>query len=190
MSSPALVVVQLGYVANRGLISDVYGDYGVYLSRVKNAVSSTSSIIFLYRRAKVPFELPDTTELIIGERHTKKLIDRLKERMVNNVDICGELLWYYGGDINENLKSYSKKLPKDRRIQLGKVLENTSILEPTRIAKKADLDPLEFTKEVFYTGSEVRDGCVKNVYDILSSEFDVKIIRELCYPITEPSKIT
>ncbi len=101
MNNSVLVLVHPGYAGNRQLTPDRYGGYGDYLSRLKDAVWTQTSIIFLYKRDKLPFELPSDAEVIRDHDrgyHTKELVSRLKERRVDRIDVCGEFLWWYIGD--------------------------------------------------------------------------------------------
>jgi hypothetical protein len=188
MDNSVLVAVHPGYAVNiGGIISDEFGDYKEYLSRLEEAVSSQDSIVLLYGKGfKVPFPLPNDVSRV---HNMKRLVFRLKNKKVERISVCGEYLYYYSADnATAKLKEYSEKLPPEKRIRFNKLLRQTSELEGVKFAKKLGLDPQEFQREVFSgIKNEIVEGCVRDVYDTLHDEFsDVTINRELCYPTNDP----
>jgi hypothetical protein len=139
MNNSMLLVVHLGFGRYRGLDRDVkYGSYDDYISRLKKAVWSRDSIIFIYMRDTVPFILPSTADIIYDDRRRREeikeqVVSRLKSKNVNDVDICGEFLWWY---------TFS--------------------------------NPCKFS-----------DGCIATVVEDLKNEFNIKLLRDLCYPIVK-----
>ena len=188
MDNSVLVVVHPGYAINiGGIISDEFGDYKEYLSRVEEAVSSQNSIVLLYgKEFRMPFSLPNSVSRVSNMGH---LVSQLKNRKTERIKVCGEYLyWYVAENAGEKLQEYSEKLSPEKRIQFNKLLERTSELDAVKFAKKLGLDPQEFQREVFLgMKNRLVNGCVRDVYDELRDEFsDVIISRELCYPINGP----
>lgn len=178
-----LVAVHPGYARNRGHVSDRYGNYEEYLSRLRDAVWSQSSMIFLYRTDIPPFELPENAEVMHDfDRNTgrgvnaRRLISRLKDKGVSKVDIGGEFLWEYFRLISEDFVDSIRKDP-------------TEIIEEARgdpLFKKMSLDAQSIIK--YMDRFNVRCCCVQTVYDGLSHDFDVRLGRDLCYPTINPQQ--
>jgi len=188
MDSSALIVVHPGYAINiGGVISDEFGDYKEYLSRLEEAVSSQNSIVLLYgREFRMPFSLPNSVSRVSD---MEQLVSKLKNRKTERIKVCGEYLyWYVAENAGEKLQEYSEKLSPEKRIRFKKLLERTSELDAVKFAKKLGLDPQEFQREVFLgIKNRLVNGCVRDVYGYLHDEFsDVTISRELCYPINDP----
>ena len=189
MTKSVLLVVHPGYAKNRNQISDS-GSYEAYLAQVRDAVwSRRSSVLFLYKRDGEPFALPRTAEVMRDPDRgywTKRLVQKLKQRRVERVDICGEYLYYFGNrNLNKNLERYAAALPKKKRNEFEKALARANIID-TRFAKRLKLNPDDFFGKVFFDGNEFVDGCVIKVYEELVGKFsNVEIKRELCYPPRE-----
>ena len=188
MDNSVLVVVHPGYAINvGGIISDKFGNYKEYLSRLEEAVNSQNSIVLLYGKGfRMPFPLPNSVSHVSDMEH---LVSRLKNRKAERIKVCGEYLyWYVAENAGAKLQEYSEKLSPEKRIRFDKLLERTSELEAVKFAKKLGLDPQEFQREVFLgIKNKVVKGCVRDVYDELHDGFsDVIISRELCYPINDP----
>lgn len=186
MSETVLVVVHPGYVGKRFSTDERYGNYEEYMKKVRQAVWSQNSVLFMYRRDGKPFRIPPGSEVIRDPRgrvDTEELIHRMSERKVQSVRVCGEFLFWYGvGDINKNLKEYARRLPPQKRKQLDETLLRTNVLD-ARVPRKLGLNPKEFFREIYSTKMGIHDGCVMHVYRNLRAEFsDVEIQRELCYP--------
>jgi hypothetical protein len=96
MDESILVVVHLGAAGVIKYFHPDYGDYELYLSRVKDAICSRESIILTYMMIKdrTPFELPETAKIVESE----DLVSELKRRNVARIDVCGEYLWWYEYD--------------------------------------------------------------------------------------------
>ena len=184
-----LVAVHPNYAGSRGLVASRYGNYGSYLLRLEKVLAQKKSIVFAFKKDKIPFKLPNDVKVIRDpERgyYVRELVEELRNLDVKYVDLGGEFLWFNGGNISENLKRYAEKLPKEKRIQYKSTLQRLQVLDSDRFARKLGLDPQEFLNEVFYSGHEVQNGCVRHVFDELSEHFETKIIRELCYPTVDP----
>lgn len=193
MVKPVLVAIHVGYLANMCPEWGGYNGYDVYLTRVRDEMWSQNVMLFLYKRNRVPFELPPHVEVVRDSArgyNTKRLISRLREEKFDKIDVCGEELWWSDApNLDKNLKRYAEKLAPEKRLQFEEALLRTHVLEPIGFARRLDLNPAEFMKEVFLTGSEVVPGCAKIYFDELSGEFptaEVNIRRELCYPLVDP----
>jgi hypothetical protein len=189
MSETVLVVVHPGYAGRRFSTDERYGNYEEYIEKLRQAVWSQNSLLFIYKRDGKPFRIPPSAELIRDTRgrvDTEELIHRLNERKVQSVRVCGEFLYWYGvGDIDVNLKKYAGRLPPEKRKQFDETLLRTNTLD-ARFPRKFGLNPKNFFREIYSTKMGLHDGCVMHVYRDLSAEFsDVEIQKELCYPSAE-----
>ncbi len=193
MGETILVIVHPGYAANRNLTADKYGSYEGYLTNLEYASLAYPTILFMFQRDKMRLKLPKDADVVTVRDHdvgyhTKELVSKLREKRPTKVLIGGEFLWYHGGNISENLKLYSQKLPADKRMQFEEALFRTHVLTPT-FAKRLCLDVAEFTNEVFYSGNRVvEDACVKTMWRELHGDFNVEIRRDLCYPTVDLPK--
>jgi len=190
MSESILVTVHPGYARNIGYVPDRYGNYDEYLSRLRDAVWSQDSIIFLYRKDEPPFELPENAEVMRDfdrNRGTgvnaRKLISRLKDRGVSKVAIGGEFLWHYwffGGDTDENFRRDYEELSQEEKERF--------VDKYVRLSKEEGMDPIPILNGL--TGKAVEDGCARYIHNGLSSEFHVETIRDLCYPTVAPQQFS
>ena len=189
MDDSILLVVHPNYTANKELIPKKYGNYQQYISELKSAIWSRPSLIFLYRNHKLPFELPENAEIISdreGNCFIGELYARLKSKNSPKVDICGEFLYYHAPEVSENLKKYAEKLNPEKRTQFEKTLEGLAVLDSVKFAKKLGFNPQQFTEDIFFTASELKEGCVMYVYNELETDFETRIVRELCFPTLDP----
>jgi len=179
MSESILVAVHPGYLLNTGQMSEDYGDYDGYLTRLGLAVNSNDSIIFQHRLNKPPFEISDEIEVIYDRdrnfgrgKNAGKLISTLKEKGVKHVDLSGEELWAYGVEYSDEDIERDIKFFED--ISSGKM--DQSILSPTI---SGDEHIAHMRKLLLI------NCCVPAVYESLSEHFEVNLERELCYPTIE-----
>lgn len=189
MADSILIAVHPGYAANRGLISDRYGNYDEYLSRLRDAVWSQDSIIFLSRRDKPPFELPGNAEVMhdfdrkAGRGvNAKRIISRLKDRVVSEVEVGGEFLWHYYhfGSLDERYRKAYEGLSEEEQAKF--------IDDAIKFALGLDVDPI--TQLNIATGKAIDDGCEKLAYDTLNRYFNVRLRRDLSYPTIEPQQFS
>ncbi len=173
MNESILVPVHVGYARYRGLVSDKYGNYDDdYLKQLEKAVWSIDSIIFPYKDDKLPFELPDTAEVIrdydiepgIGI-HVKKLISRLEEKEVSSVYVCGEFLWEHFKPMNEKLEKEFRETRENIQGRDQWIVDMSNTLEQAVMQLDGH-----------------RPCCVIFVYEALKEKFDVKVATNLCYP--------
>ena len=186
-----LVVVHPGYEATSFFTIKKQGNYESYLSLLRDAVWSHSSVLFLYKDSKPPFDFPNNT-IVIRDRdrgyYTKELVSKLRELRVDKVELCGESLWFIGADVDKNLKRYAEKLQPEKKIKFDRALERIQVLDGS-FAKKLGLDSEEFINAIYFTGKNINPGCVRKIQDELKGEFPVvEIKRELCYPTVDSNK--
>ena len=189
MKDAVLVAVHPGYVRTYGLAIPRFGDYEGYLSRLYNELTRRKSIVFAYKNTKIPFRVPNDVKIIRDHNrgcYVKELIKELKAMGAGRVQVGGESLWFNGGNINENLERFAEKLPPDKKTQFENALQKMHVISPSSLAKRVGLDSKQIAEDIFYTGNEICDGCVCHVFRELDDYFAPSIVRELCYPTTDP----
>ena len=173
------------------LLEEDYGNYKDYLQKLYEEILQrrNNCILFLYK-TPLPFDVPEEVEIILdGKNGYKKLIKKLRDEKIENVEICGEFLWYYGRSVKpEEIRKIAESLPPEQKLIIENMLENNRDLDFRKL-KKIGINIRPFL-ELFYSGLgnyDIYDGCVKHMkYKLEREGFSVKIIRELCYPAKEP----
>jgi len=194
-----MVVVTLavhpGHANRIGYVSEEYGYYPSYQSRLRDFINSHNSMIWLSSIVgeRLPFNLSKSIE---KSSNLGYLTSRLRKGTI--VNVCGELLWYYEeASLIERLRKYSERLPEVKRSEFNLLLNQEYNLVGSRkqkfdivgFAKKLDLDPMEIILKInSYKMRTVKIGCVEQACSELrnSRKFRVKKIRELCYPTNKP----
>ena len=199
MEDDLLLVVHLGYCFNDltwldKSLQKKYGKYRNYLKRIKRSIYARKNcMILLYEDDELPFEVPEKAEIIRDYGNgTREAIERLKNKQVRNIDICGEVLWWYVKTPKlEEITEMRKKLPKEKVKALEDLLDKKGKLDISDFTRTGIVHEkafLEYLYSFTHSEDEVRAGCVQIVKDELK-DFSVNIIRELCYPIKEPKQL-
>ncbi len=196
MEEPLLIVVHPSYIVQgTGWVDErhrrMYGDYGLYLRRVMTEVTRRGDCLVMpYKKDELPFRMPKRAEVWRDRGNGyAELVDKLKRKHATKVELCGEFLWqYYKEPSIEDVRKARESWPQEKFKELERIYENKGKLT------EEDLEDLGLTKtkpfqelllSMMFAGNTVIDGCVRHVARALS-DFDVNIIRELCYPLKEP----
>jgi hypothetical protein len=155
MDKTVLVVTHPGFAKVSGYEIEKYGNYEVYSYRLEKAMKSGDSVIFSKKSDmdKIPFSLPRNTDLVYDQlndnytrfirRHLEYfvpgykpqvLISRLKEMGATNLQVGGEMLYYYFDPCFINygsvLRVYDSLIPEFERVELARELCYPSVDPP------------------------------------------------------------
>lgn len=174
-------------------INKYYGDYDDYLKKLEKEIwTRRNCIMFPYKNHDLPFDIPEETEVIRNYRNYEELIEKLRKRGITDLDICGEVLWSYEEMGNSEvkvgeIKEVGKNLLPYERDFLNHILDGKDDSELIDIMymeeQRLDIDAFTHLSKIEL---KPKDGCVITAKNKLKNDFNVRIIRELCYPIKEP----
>lgn len=193
-----LIAVHPGYHLDRVGWDDglegKYGDYDGYLDGLHKAVaSSRDSIVILYEKEdRLPFDVPEDTEVVAYEfEESAEFIEMLRRRGVGSIGLCGEFLWWYGRNVKpEEIRAAAESLPSEKRDIIGDMLDSGEDMDYEKLREQG-IDTRPFI-DLFYSedGTDAKGGCVERWAGELEGDFPVRIIRELCYPTKERPALT